>query len=185
MELQSSNWDQRRLHCDTQEPWWCSKTDPLFGVGWIRVELGFLCVVNLGSIRHWVIFGLFGVVLSAFGLVARGSVGCGVVNCRLRAVFRSNVVLRIIHCVVSRYYVVLGLHKCCFVARADRIWALRCSTLPLWWCNSWSFGVVARHSSSWKPRCKRLRKHTWWCSTPLPWCCSTPLPWCCSTQPLC
>jgi hypothetical protein len=80
LELQCNSWDQRRLQCDTQGPWWCSKTDPLFGVGWSRVKLGFLCVVNLGSIRHWVIFGFFGVGLGGFGLIARSSVGCGVVN---------------------------------------------------------------------------------------------------------
>jgi hypothetical protein len=80
-------------------------------VAWSRVILGFLGVVNWGSVSGSVIFGLFGVVLR-FGEVARCSVGCSVVNWRLGVVFRFNVVRRSSRCVVSRGCVILGRLSC-------------------------------------------------------------------------
>ncbi len=63
----------------------------------VRVILGFLGVVNWGSIRRWVIFGLFGVVLEGFGVKGWGSI-------------RSRAVLRYLDGVVLRNLgVVLGL----------------------------------------------------------------------------
>ena len=62
-------------------------------VAWSRVILGFLGVVDWGSVRGCVIFGLFGVVLGSLGVVARWSVSCGVVNWSLGVVAGCRVVL--------------------------------------------------------------------------------------------
>lgn len=47
---------------------------------WSRVILGFVSVANYCSVRGCVICGFFGGVLECLGVVARFSVGCGVVN---------------------------------------------------------------------------------------------------------
>ncbi len=63
-----------------------------FVVAWSRAILRFLGVENWDSVRGCVIHGLFGVVDDVFGVVARCSVGCCVVNSSLGVVFRFNVV---------------------------------------------------------------------------------------------
>jgi hypothetical protein len=82
-----------------------------------RVILGFLDVVTWRSVRGRVIFSLFGVALGDFGVVARCSVGCGVVNWSLGVVFQFNVVRRSSRCVIIRGCVILGRLSCSCVAR--------------------------------------------------------------------
>jgi hypothetical protein len=100
------------------------------------------------------------VVLRRLGVVARCSVGCGVVNWSLGVVFRFNVVRRSSsRCVVSlcslRQSNPSGLR--CSGSGKYKLW---CNTLEPWWCStwaarcifsrfggviSWSLGVVARN----------------------------------------
>jgi hypothetical protein len=82
-------------------------------VAWSRVILGFLSVLNWGSVRGCVICGLFGVVVGDFVI----SVGCRVGNWSLGVVFQFNVVRRSSCCVVSLGYVILGRLNCGYVLR--------------------------------------------------------------------
>ncbi len=69
-------------------------------VAWSRVILGFLGVIDWGSKRGCVIFGLAGAVLEGFGVASSCNVGCGVVNWSISVVSQFSLVLRGGRCAV-------------------------------------------------------------------------------------